>query len=110
MKITAAELTDLTVLNDFTVVHIDAEWDGCRFGPAKNIQTLQKQNRPGVAFAYIDCDEEHEYARGIGLLNVPAVAYYRGTLLVEVVIGMNQDVAGNLGMVISGGPPGSAKR
>jgi thioredoxin-like negative regulator of GroEL len=108
MKTTQTELALITKANAFTVVHIDAAWDGYRRTIAQKIDELRKQKLEGVAYAYIDCDEEQDYANQIGLRNTPAVAYYRGSSLVSTVIGISQNIADNLALVRAGGAPDSS--
>ena len=110
MKVTASELAAMTASNDFTVVHIDANWDGCRSPVEEKMRQLDARKLEGVACAYIDCDQEGGYVDAIGLRNVPAVAYYRGTGLVAVLVGKDQNIAENLKITISGGTPGLPKR
>ena len=108
MKTTQAELALITKANDFTIVHIDAAWDGYREVVARKIVELKERKILGVAFAYIDCDEEMAYASHIGLRNTPAVAYYRGEALVSTVIGIGQNIGDNLSIIMEGGTPDSS--
>jgi len=89
----------------FSVVHVDAEWDGVyRKAMADRIRAIESQFAESVSFGYADCDAEQCYfAREIGLLNVPSVAYYTGTRLCGVVIGV-RDVAGNIERLMRGEP------
>ena len=105
MKTTHAELVRILNQSEFTIVHIDAEWDGYRKIVAQKIDELRAKTPRGVAFAYIDCDDESDYANQIGLRNTPAVAYYLGARLVSTVIGISQDVSYNLALVMAGGVP-----
>jgi len=101
----------------FSVVHVDAEWDGYRKALAERIRVVESQFEETVSFGYVDCDAEQDYATGIALLSVPSVAYYAGARLYGVVIGTQQDVAGNIGRLMRGEPldqqevlgPGSRK-
>src|SRR5688572_15373793 len=86
----------------FSVVHIDADWDGHRKAVADRIGIIESQFAQSVSFGYVDCDQEGEYAREIDILNVPSVAYYRGTSLCAVVIGTQQDIAGNIERLMRG--------
>ena len=108
MKTTQAELALITRSNDFTVVQIDAAWDGYRKAVSQKIDELRNRQIKGVAFAYIDCDEEQNYALQVGLRNTPTVAYYRGPELVSKVVGRDQNIANNLAIVMGGGTPDSS--
>ena len=69
---------------------------------AKKIIALQPRFEPEVSFGYMDCDADREHWEAIGLRNVPSVAYYRGSTLVGLVVGMQQDIAGNIGRMKRG--------
>jgi hypothetical protein len=80
-RLAKSAIVEFLAQRPFSVVHIDGDWDG-----------------------YVDCDVEQEYAREIGIVNVPSVAYYSGTRLCVVVIGMQQDVARNIQRLMRGEP------
>ena len=88
----------------FTVVHLDAEWDGYRAIVSQRMEDLL-DSCSDTAFGYIDVDLCPDHARAIHLLNVLACSYYRGRTLVATVIGMQQDIARNLDTLRSGGTP-----
>jgi thioredoxin-like negative regulator of GroEL len=81
----------------YAVIHIDAAWDEThRQVVSKEIESLPEETFQDVSFGYVDCDTEQEYARALGLRNVPAVAYYHSDRLVAVIGGADQDIAGNI--------------
>jgi thioredoxin-like negative regulator of GroEL len=84
------------------IIHVDGKWDPCRKLLADRIHKLEPQFEDRVAFGYVDCDAEPGYSTEIRLVNVPSVAYYNGPQLVGVVIGVNQDVSGNIERLIRG--------
>ena len=88
----------------FSVIHVDADWDGYRKAVADRIRVIERQFEQTVSFGYVDCDADQEYAKEIGILNVPSVAYYSGARLCGVVIGMQQDVASNIERLMRGEP------
>lgn len=98
------DLADLLGQRKFTVIHLDAEWDGYRIPVAQRMEALM-DSHPDVSFAYMDIDRYQEHARAIGLRNVPACSYYRGETLVSTVIGLQQDISSNIAIVRSGGTP-----
>jgi hypothetical protein len=95
-RLAKSAIMEFLALRPFSVVHIDGDWDGCRKAVADRIRLIEPQFDHIVSFGYVDCDVEQEYVREIGIINVPSVAYYSGTRLYGVVIGMRQDVARNI--------------
>jgi thioredoxin-like negative regulator of GroEL len=102
VRISKAVLSEFLSRRAFTIVHIDADWDGYRRGLGDKIHAVEPQFEESVSFGYVDCDEEQEYARAVGIVNVPSIAYYRGAELVGIVIGIQQDVAGNIERLMHG--------
>ena len=86
----------------FSVVHVDAPWDGYRKAVTDRMRAIAPQFEQTVSFGYVDCDAEQEYAREINIVNVPSVAYYSGGTLSAVVIGMQQDIGRNIQRLIRG--------
>ena len=78
----------------YSVIYIDAEWNGVRIPMQQIIDCTNDTS--DIFFGYVDCDEETRYSSDIKLVNVPAVAYYRGEALVALVIGQSQDVSVNI--------------
>ena len=99
-----ADLPNFLVERSFSVIHLDATWNGQRFAVQQRIDTLVK-SIDDTSFGYIDVDEHQEHARTVGILNVPSCCYYRGLKLVATVIGMRQDVEENLRIIREGGTP-----
>src|SRR5688572_15693130 len=88
----------------FSVVHIDADWDGYRRHVAEKIRAIEPQFEETVSFGYVDSDIEQEYVTQIGIRNVPSVAYYRGAELFGLVIGTGQNIAANIERMMRGEP------
>ncbi len=88
----------------YSVVHVDAAWDGYRSAVADKLRNIEPQFEQDVSFGYVDCDADQEYAAEIGITNVPSVAYYSGTRLFGVVIGVRQDIAENIERMTRGEP------
>ena len=89
------------------VIHFDAEWDvGHR--PLVRRAMLEAAQVFGdrVNFAEVDVDSEAKLAGSIHLLNVPAVAYFRGGRLVATLIGSNQNVVARVERVLNEEPIG----
>src|SRR3954471_19618936 len=101
-RLSKSSLPEFLSRRPFSVVHIDADWDGYRKAVSDKIRDLAPRFESSVSFGYADCDVEQEYAREIGIRNVPSVAYYRGPNLTGVVIGIQQNVADNIVRVMSG--------
>lgn len=106
----ACDLDEFLSRRPFSVVHLDAEWDGYRGIVAEKIGILAEQLADSTSFGYIDIDREQDHARSLNLLNVPACSYYRGLELVATVIGMQQDIEGNLRIVRDGGQPSTSNK
>jgi hypothetical protein len=69
----------------YAVVLFDAPWD---VGPGSLIRSRFEEAARAfdgrVQFGEVDCDELADVAKAIGLLNVPAVGYFDGGRLIEV--------------------------
>jgi hypothetical protein len=96
MKLTESQLKLLLLNKPYSVIHIDADWDNYRFKVEKQIESIKAQFEAEVNFGYIDCDQEQNYAKSVGLLNTPSIAYYHKEELVSVIIGVNQDIKQNI--------------
>lgn len=101
--LTEGELDEFLSEREFSVIHLDAEWDGRRAMVARQMIELAGKTGESTAFGYIDVDVLQHHARGIRLVNVPACSYYRGRERVGTVVGTNQDIAGILQRVREGG-------
>jgi hypothetical protein len=103
-RLSKSAIAEFLARRPFSVVHIDADWDGYRKAVADRICTIEPQFDQTVSFGYVDCDAELEYVGEIGIRNVPSVAYYAGTRLFGIVIGLQQDVASNIERLMRGEP------
>ncbi|MEM7244015.1 MAG: hypothetical protein AAF533_01655 [Acidobacteriota bacterium] len=103
-KLSAAEVVELTRRHELSVIHFDCDWDGYRLELGALLRELEARFQGEVGFGYVDPDQETEYCAQVQLLNVPAVGYYRGTELQTIVIGKEQDVAGNIDRLRAGRP------
>jgi hypothetical protein len=106
-KLTTDSVSEFLTKRPFSVIHIDASWDGYRKAVSDRTEKLESSLQD-VSFGYLDCDEEQAYAVEIKLVNIPCVAYYTGTTLVAKVIGIRQDILRNLDMVRNGQIPDSS--
>jgi thioredoxin-like negative regulator of GroEL len=95
-KATKANLAEFLSRKPYSVIHIDAKWDGYQKVVADRVDSLESELRQDVSFGSIDSDTEQEYVREIGIVNVPSVAYYRGDRLVASIVGVRQDIAENI--------------
>ncbi len=96
-KITRHNLAEFLSRTQLAVLHLDANWDvAYRSSVSEKMDSLEKESRPDVSFGYVDVDAEQEFAREVGIKNVPAVLYYRGGALVASIIGADQDIAENI--------------
>ena len=102
-EVTQANLADFLHRKPYSVIHIDANWDGHLEQIVEKIHALEPGFEQDVSFGYIDADTEQNYAREVGVLNLPSVAYYRGDHLVGLIIGLKQDIAQNIRRVRFGG-------
>ena len=102
-SLTESEVRAFLSEHPFSVIHVDAVWDGYAPQLAKKLVAASAV-MPDVGFATMDCDAEQEYAKTLGLLNTPTALYFRGTDLVASVIGVTQDVASNIGRLRAGEP------
>lgn len=92
------------------MIHLDAPWDGYRAEITARIQNLRTTLNAHISFGYVDCDREPDLVSALGILNVPATAYYRGTELVGIIYGTKQDLPGNVQRLMRGEILGSAHR
>lgn len=104
-KLHRADLNGFLHQTPFAVIHLDAEWDGYRFAVAHQIEQIESDFAGVVSFGYMDVDDEQDFAREIGLRNIPACAYYKDGELQAVVIGVGQDVAKNIRLIQDGHVP-----
>lgn len=102
LRLSKSSLAEFLSRRPFSVVHVDANWDGYQKAVADKLHGIESEFEQSVSFGYMDCDEEQAYAMEIGIINVPSIAYYRGTNLVGVVIGTQQDVAANISRLMLG--------
>ena len=109
-KCNSDEVRKMIAEGDIVVIHLDALWNGQRIPIENKIQQIVEMNPLDVQFAYVDSDEEQEFARSMELKNVPTVAYFRRGKLIATVIGQGQDVAGNIGKVRDGALIGTSNR
>ena len=110
VQISGSSLSGFLARRPFSIVHVDANWDGDRKALADKICVVESQFEESVSFGYVDCDEEEAYANSVAIVNVPAIAYYRGMDLFGVVIGIRQDVAGNIVRVMNAQPLDQSNR
>ena len=103
-SVSKSTLRDFLARRPHSVVHVDAEWDNYRVKVEKKIRSIEPHFEQAVSFGYLDCDMEQECAAEIGIRNVPSVAYYKGATLYGVVIGVKQDIAGNIERMKRGEP------
>jgi len=102
--VSRSSLSDFLSRRPFSIVHVDADWDGYRKAIGEKICDIESQFEQSVSFGYLDCDAEQALAGEIGIINVPSIAYYRGAELCGVVIGIQQDVARNIERIMRGQP------
>jgi len=107
-KITSATLNEFLSRKPFSIIHFDADWDGYKNAVFKKIDILQSIFNEDVSFGFVDCDKDQELAKTTQILNVPCIAYYRGANLVATVIGMMQDISGNIEKIKRGEIPESS--
>ena len=107
--INSEDLSEFLKKCPFTVIHLDAIWDGYRGVVEKKIDLLIEKTLD-TSFGYIDIDDNQEYARSIDLRNVPACSYYKETELIATVIGMQQDIEENLQILREGGTPDTSNK
>ena len=89
--------------NEYVVVLFDAPWDaagGASIRP--RLEQAAGHYAGQVQFGEVDVQEQVELARSVGVLNVPAVGYYRGGNLVGIFIGATQDVNANTSALLAG--------
>jgi hypothetical protein len=101
-KLSESQIRELLKAKPYSVIHIDADWDLYRHQVWNQIDSILKEFDKDVSFGYVDCDDEQEYAKEIKVMNTPSVAYYRGEKLMAVVIGLGQDLAENIRIVMAG--------
>ena len=86
-------------------VHFDAEWDiGYRPITRRKMQEAEAALSEQANFGEVDCDREIPLAKSIGLVGVPAVAYYLDGVLVAVLLGVRQNVRGRVESLVRGEP------
>ncbi len=100
-QLNKAIIPEFLAEHSFSVIHLDAEWDGYRQMVAAKFELIEI-NTPDVGFGYVDVDREKDFASETKVLNVPMVLYYRGNNLIAAVIGQMQNIAANVAKLRSG--------
>jgi hypothetical protein len=102
--ITSESLPDFLQIRPFTVIHLDADWDGYRRQIQLQIESIM-DSLSDVSFGYMDVDRSADFASSIALRNTPACAYYSESKLVAVVIGVKQQIVTNVELLRLGKTP-----
>jgi len=102
--ITSESLPAFLKIRPFTVIHLDADWDGYRRQIQSQIESLV-DSLSDVSFGYMDVDRDADFASSIALRNTPACAYYSESKLVAVVIGVKQQIVTNIELLRLGKTP-----
>lgn len=100
-KVNQKQLDQILKTNLYCVVYVDANWNNTGLKFKKQIEKIENDYKNRVVFAYINCDEELVYTKEIGLLNVPAIAYYAEEKLKSLKIGENHDVKFNIDLLLN---------
>src|ERR1041385_7660081 len=101
-QVSKQSLPAFLALCPYSVVHLDADWDGYRKAVNDKMREVEQRFDGTVSFGYMDSDKEEHYAKDIGLRNVPSVAYYTGAALFGVLIGISQNIAENIERMMRG--------
>ena len=86
------------------VILLDANWTG-RLGKAMKSLFIQAERELGdvVAFGVVDVNAEGDLSRSsLPVGNVPAIAYFNDASRVNIVIGLTQDISGNIRKLMEG--------
>src|SRR5258708_14318550 len=70
VRISRSSLSEFLSRRPFSIVHVDANWDGYRKALGDKICDVEPQFEQSVSFGYVDCDEEQAFAGEIGIVNV----------------------------------------
>ena len=74
------------------VIHVDAAWDNYRQQVRASMTDAEARLKEFAAFAEVDCDTEGDLCRSMGVANIPCVAYFKEGKLVEMRVGVKQDI------------------
>ncbi|HEX7863018.1 MAG TPA: thioredoxin family protein [Verrucomicrobiae bacterium] len=100
-SLTETEIQSFLSERPYSVIHLDAAWDGYGKLFAEKLVAASKA-MPDVGFATMDSDKEEAFARTIGLTNVPMALYFHGEKLIASIIGHKQDLQENIRRVKAG--------
>ena len=62
-RIPKSSISEFLAERPFSIVHVDAAWDGYRKALSDKIHGVEQQFVQSVSFGYVNCDEERDYAR-----------------------------------------------
>ncbi len=54
-KLSESEIKDLICQKEYSIIHVDADWDNHRFYIKRKIEIIQNKYK-NVSFGYVDCE------------------------------------------------------
>lgn len=76
----------------FFSLYFDAEWQVCKELKDKFLIFADLHQNDNQGFGIVDLDQEPDVASNLGILNVPGICYFKDGKLIEIKIGINQDI------------------
>ena len=102
-QVSGAELAAFVAEQSVAAIHLDAEWDvGYRPIVRATMLEAEKALNAVANFGEVDVDGSPELAVSVGLLNVPAVAYYRDGKLAALMYGASQNIRARMEQLLRG--------
>jgi hypothetical protein len=85
-RITGSEVANFTAAHEFSVIHLDAEWDGYERAVRDKMKACAAASQD-VGFAEMNVDEEQQFANAVNIINVPTVFITGGKSLSPQLLG-----------------------
>jgi len=102
-QLTSTDIASFVAAKSVAAIHFDAEWD-VSYRPIVRAKMLEAERvlDEQANFGEVDVDQNQKVAQAIRLLNIPAVAYYRGGKVVAVLHGARQNICARIERLLRG--------
>jgi len=100
-----ADIASFLAEKPAAAIHFDADWNAeYRAVMRSAMADAERALAERVNFGEVDCDIDPELTKSIPIINVPSVAYYWDGMLIDALIGANQNVRLHLERILRGDP------
>ena len=87
----------------FILIHVWAEWNAYDYQMKTKLKEIETAYSNRVCFGSIDVDIEamRQILKDIKINNVPALVYYKKSVYLETIIGLNQPIEDKLNSLLA---------